>query len=774
MKERDPIKNAMGIWYRTKIIGLVFGVIASVAVFFVLILMLIIAMYPIVKGGRLIAGVHGFWERITNTFTMKCFFCTNTDLNVKKEKKFYEKVDEINQDYLNGVDMPLEITVNGEKVGDYSHWRSMVPIEDQNPSIQLDIPLLLSASFYTHDAENIMFEPELQALMQEAISGDIFGKVSFYADEGDQYRIDWQWNCSECKIVGYYYSGDETPLFASKLRKHGKHQVRRDRDGKCIPIAVVKNCIIWARVEWYVYRLDIAQDDTLYTLEYDQQPYKSYRTPDEIWQNGKRILPPTFITWLIAKFFPDEFETRLPKEVKDLSHAHLVYLTSRKTMKNVIYSYKKGYHYLVGELYGSDNPSYPGPGNRPSNPGNPSNPGGVVSGTDCTYEIKDNNKKTANASNIKVKLLQCGENGQRGQPVPGEELIDLEKYILGVTYAEIGSESPYEAQKAEAIAARSYALTRGEKMGTSYLRMYQENGQWILPIRNCTEDQVYCDPDKGCSNTTDPSDKHNSTTVYSGVDTKAYKYKGPLPADAPIRKAVAETAGITLNSPNGKIYYSDYTDTQHKQWIKGANAGKDAYQLLVGTYGSDKALKENCKEPTIATGDWSGWKQADKTWASTPLGSGGSTLGKAGCAVTSIAKLISMSGTKVTIDNFNPGTMVKYLNAHGGFSGSAINWGSISSSGLAPNFKHGGTVSLSGSEQQKASKVKEYLDQGYYIVLKVRDADTVGSSSDHWVAVTGVSGDNILISDPSSNSTTAWPHYNSKGTIKFNYYKKTD
>lgn len=765
MKEKDPIKNAMGILYRTKVIGLVFGLILSIALFLVLVLMLIVAMYPIVKGGQILAGVSGFWDRLSNTFTMKCFFCTTTDLNVKKEKQFYNKVNEINDDYLAGKSMPHTMSVffirNGGKAPPGTMEASPKTEKLPSTSVQLDIPLLLSSTLYTHDAESVMFEGQTGNKFKDAASGDILGDVSFYADEGDQYNILWHSDCETCYIKGYYYDSDRTPRTASRLRQHGKHQVRRDREGVCMPEVVVNHCVVkWRVEEWYSYHLDISPDDTLYTMEFDQAPYVEYRTYDEVWgSDGKRLLPPTFITYLIAKYFPKQFETRLPTAVKDLSHSHLIYLTSRKTMKNMIYSYKKGYEYLVGNvIHGFHTPT--------------------ITDTNCTYEINKtgNNgssvdSKTVDASNIKVKLLQCGD-GNRGEAIPGEELIDLEKYILGVTYAEIGDESPSEAQKAEAIAARSYALTRGTNMDATYLKMYQENGQWILPIRNCTEDQVYCDPDKGCT-VKNGGKNQTSKTVYSGTIAGKSQYKSPLPADAPIRKAVAETVGQVLVDKDENIYYSDYTDTQHQQWIKGAKAGKDAYQLLVATYGSDKTLKANCVT-TAATGDWAAWKQSDPQWAGINLGNGGSTLGGAGCAVTSIAKLIAMSGTKVTIDNFNPGTMVEYLNSHGGFSGSAINWGSISSSGLAPNFVHGGTVSLSGSEQQKAAKIKEYLDQGYYIVLKVRDAATVGSKSDHWVAVTGVTGNNIVISDPSSDSTTAWPHYNSRGTIKFNYYKKTD
>ena len=88
-----------------------------------------------------------------------------------------------------------------------------------------------------------------------------------------------------------------------------------------------------------------------------------------------------------------------------------------------------------------------------------------ASGT-CSYNV---NGQTV--SNIKVRLLNCEGN----TPVAGEDLIDFETYITGVVYQE-NSNGGYEALKAQAIAARSYALTRPKQMGNAVgISLKEEN-----------------------------------------------------------------------------------------------------------------------------------------------------------------------------------------------------------------------------------------------------------------------------------------------------------
>ncbi|MCI9233275.1 MAG: hypothetical protein HFH08_01605 [Bacilli bacterium] len=934
-ENRNPLKEAIGKSIKKKIFMFIAPALPGIFLFFLVAAVAAIILYPILKGGQLVAGVAGFWDRLTNTITLKCLFCSDEDLAVKKEEKFYKKVDKINETYLSGKNM-------------------------EGTSIQLDIPLLLSTVFYTEDIEDTIFSDadttdssEEGENMDDVSSGDLLGDLSWYYDQSDQKSIDWFLGETEeegCYIKGYYYYDHEQFTLGkkSKLRKIAKHMVKRKMEGVCWAVydEETGEFLYHDKNDWAVYVLDISRDDSLYTMEFDQQPYKTYRTASEV-----ANLPPAFITYLISTYLPEQFNKVLPKAVKDLSEDHKLYLEKRKVMKNVIYSYKSGYEYLIGNRY-----DY-----------------GAICGEingNCSYTVKSIDNKTVNVSNLKVRLLQCGD-GNRGEPIPGEELIDFEKYITGVTYAENGG-APMEAMKAEAIAARSYSLMRGQTMGTSYLKIYKENGQWILPIRNCTEDQVYCDPDKGCTM------YGEGKTVRSGQHSGG-TYKPALSADSNVRKAVAETTGKVLSDASGNIISTPYTSTTHKQWNEAAKNGSDAYQILAETYGTNNVIKASCSgavgtttnsgsgkyynqgdyahvpycsggstvssagclptayamvvenltgkvttpqaiaeyicndvngsrkyrddggtssrfvidqatqshfmvsardipvnernidniikilqsgkmimasvkgtgtfatenghyiilssvtpdgkikvlDPghrsatkdhstsviqtevlnklnytmieftgsrnggstsdgcyTGATGDYVAWRQGDKTWKDVVILPGGCknnlgqtvdcTIGRIGCLATSVAKLIAMSGTQVTISSFNPGTMVKYLLTRGGFSGANWVWNGPQTSGLTPNFVHGGSVSLRGkTEREKITTVKNYLDQGYYLVLQVKCEGTE-EPGQHWVAVLGVTDTDIVMSDPASSKTTVWSEYKSGGTVQFHYYKKTD
>ena len=216
------------------------------------------------------------------------------------------------------------------------------------------------------------------------------------------------------------------------------------------------------------------------------------------------------------------------------------------------------------------------------------NSGGV-----CSYYVDG---KTV--SNVKVKLLKCEGNSY----IEGEELIDFEDYITGVVYQENGDGS-YESFKAQAIAARSYALTRPKVMGGNYgVSLKEENGQWILSLRSCTNDQVFCNPDKGCwslrkGGQTSDSNKADwpNCTVYSGYDESKPWKNPPLPADSKIRQAVKDTEGQVLLDNNGNIFNADFNNSNQIKWNNMAASGKDATEILISDYGKGKKVSvANC------------------------------------------------------------------------------------------------------------------------------------------------------------------------------------
>lgn len=406
----------------------------------------------------------------------------------------------------------------------------------------------------------------------------------------------------------------------------------------------------------------------------------------------------------------------------------------------------------------------------------------------CIYEIKGfyiegrgNVAKSLSITDLKVRLMQCSGQfggGTWGEPLEGEELVPFEQYVLGVAYQEIGPSAPDEAIKAQMVAARSFALARPTAMGNALGKKLEQesNGQWILQMSACVADQVYCNPNLGCSAMND-GDQYG--TVRSGTGY-AVRLKDPLPSDHKMRTLANETMGEVLVNDQGYIISTGYLATEQNKFMDLANQGLNYKQILLQVYnsgsrnyGATDIDKMSCNtgsgsgcNSTGSTGPYAGWKQADPAWANITIGNTSSTIGGVGCLVTSISMLIAKSGVAVNVDgDFNPGTFVQKLNQVGGFQGANFVWGSVSN--VAPNFQFVSKAYVSGqSQQQKLSTLQGLLDQGYYVVAEVK-----GNTGQHWVAIDGINGSTILMMDPASQSTSMWQQYDWVNTSQYAYFK---
>jgi len=224
-------------------------------------------------------------------------------------------------------------------------------------------------------------------------------------------------------------------------------------------------------------------------------------------------------------------------------------------------------------------------------------------GTSCTYNLDG-----VDMSNIKVKLLH-GKSDVPGvnrfDPIEGQELIDFERYILGVVYGEVGGFSD-ETLRTQAIAARSYALARVKAM--SGLSLTEENGQWILTMRNSNEDQAFCDPDKGCSRCEGYNTVFTKGTEPSGAVCK--EWKPALPTEHQIRNALKEVEGMIITDSSGKPVHASYNSTIQKGWEEQAKQGKDYVEILRNQYPGTTVTTNKC---TVGTNGWiwptdSGWR----------------------------------------------------------------------------------------------------------------------------------------------------------------------
>lgn len=381
-------------------------------------------------------------------------------------------------------------------------------------------------------------------------------------------------------------------------------------------------------------------------------------------------------------------------------------------------------------------------------------------GAKCTFDIGG-----AEVSDIKVRLLHARKNDAipselAGKPIEGQELIDFDKYIMGVVYAESGG-NPTEALKVQAIAAASYILS-------SY-KIKNENGVNVIEISNSTFEQTYCDPDKGCYTCLDSNYENNHivTLLTQGTVPQGAKCnsnpRGALPSDHAIRGAVKAVSGQVLKDASGNIVRTGYGQAQQNKWKELANSGLDYVEIIRQTYGSEYQLSDpDCTYGV--TGEWAEWKQYSETWANVPIGS--STVGKIGCFMTCHAMVIAAGADNILIPNFNPGTFAQYLSAHGGFSGNNLYSDRALDLAVGPGNWESRPINLNGSYNYKVSQIASLLEEGYQVILRVKTPASNainGKGDQHYVVVTGISGSDIIMADPASNYTKVLDYYINEG-----------
>ena len=183
-------------------------------------------------------------------------------------------------------------------------------------------------------------------------------------------------------------------------------------------------------------------------------------------------------------------------------------------------------------------------------------------GSACTYKTKE-----GNFSKVKIQLKKCSinESGNKDDNLENG-LIDLEDYVMGVVNQEIGGGRDVEAIKAQAIATRTYTIS---KLNTKS-RFRKKDDYWVINLYACTDDQAYCDPYNGCHSKCNLPKIDDScgaagmggtchSTIYSGNTSGAvlekcnngYWNKGP--ASQKVIDAVKATSGQVAVTADGKV-----------------------------------------------------------------------------------------------------------------------------------------------------------------------------------------------------------------------------
>lgn len=332
---------------------------------------------------------------------------------------------------------------------------------------------------------------------------------------------------------------------------------------------------------------------------------------------------------------------------------------------------------------------------------------------------------------IKVRLYK---NDSFELVYSDDRLIDFDKYILGVAYQEVGGGTDSVSEqvfKTQAIAARSYALTRGIGMPEK-LKLTEENGYIVVNIRQTTSDQAYCDPNLG---------------YYAGQLNNCSSGHPKLSADSPLRKWAQEVEGLVLVDSKGNIVNTPYFNVDQNKWRSMANNGMKYDEILIKHYDSaNNGYTIKRINSAVSNTEAENWKQCDSRWGALTVRK--QTICQIGCALTSVSIQIARSGTPTKVSGeFNPGTFMKAHRSNGGFStNDSITW---NVTGVAPGFKLISSSYLSGTKEEKIRDIGNKISNNEYVVLGVRYS--VGGDIGHYVAVNYVDSGEIYTFDPNSS-----------------------
>ena len=138
------------------------------------------------------------------------------------------------------------------------------------------------------------------------------------------------------------------------------------------------------------------------------------------------------------------------------------------------------------------------------------------------------------------------------------------------------------------------------------------------------------------------------------------------------------------------------------------------------------------------------YSQQDPQWKQDILGFGdpGDTIGYVGCALTSVAMLLSGHGYVET-----PKTLNKKLQSVGGFASAGIRWGSVSQ--VVPQISVKSNISCNNTDAP-LSLIDSSIAAGQPVIVMVDSTPAAGLLT-HWVVLYAKEGNDYLMLDP-------WPY----------------
>ena len=131
--------------------------------------------------------------------------------------------------------------------------------------------------------------------------------------------------------------------------------------------------------------------------------------------------------------------------------------------------------------------------------------------------------------------------------------------------------------------------------------------------------------------------------------------------------------------------------------------------------------------------------QRDPKWKDDKLGTSSLSLGASGCAVASVAMLLSGHGYSET-----PGSLNARLKTRGGFIGAAIVWGAVNA--LYPKVKFSNIILCRDSDAPLAA-IDASIAGGQPVLVEVDSSPAAGLQT-HWVVLYARKGSDYLMLDP--------------------------
>jgi hypothetical protein len=138
------------------------------------------------------------------------------------------------------------------------------------------------------------------------------------------------------------------------------------------------------------------------------------------------------------------------------------------------------------------------------------------------------------------------------------------------------------------------------------------------------------------------------------------------------------------------------------------------------------------------------YSQRDPRWRDKPLGNSSQTIGYFGCALSSVAMLLSGHGYSETPDSLN-----EKLKQSGGFMGAAIVWAAVSNLYPRARFKN---LVICRDSDAPIEAISASLDAGQPVVVEVDYSPQSGLQT-HWVVAYKKQGQDFLILDPYPHPT---------------------